>query len=181
MQTSLPDQKSIKFISPTKGELDFDQVIYDIADYILAEPKGKYQVVVGTDSPGKLIADFITAIVVRRIGKGGRYFWHRSPTRTFHAFLDRQRIYQEVTCSLDIAQTLSDGLKQDLKRKVNLSEDLSFGYHFSIAFEVHIDVGENGGTRDMIREVMGMVRGYGFEAKTKPESYGASVVADRHT
>lgn len=36
-------------------------------------------------------------------------------------------------------------------------------------------------TREMIREVVGMVSGNGFTAKTKPESYGAFVVADKHT
>ena len=48
-------------------------------------------------------------------------------------------------------------------------------------FEIHIDVGPLGPTRDMIKEVMGMVTGNGFTAKTKPESWGASHVADKHT
>jgi predicted RNase H-related nuclease YkuK (DUF458 family) len=33
----------------------------------------------------------------------------------------------------------------------------------------------------MIKEVVGMVTGNGFKARTKPESYGASNVADKHT
>jgi len=33
----------------------------------------------------------------------------------------------------------------------------------------------------MIKEVVGMVTGNGFTAKTKPDSYGASKVADKHT
>jgi len=33
----------------------------------------------------------------------------------------------------------------------------------------------------MIKEVVGMVRGSGYNAKTKPDAYGASAVADRHT
>jgi hypothetical protein len=48
-------------------------------------------------------------------------------------------------------------------------------------FEIHIDVGPLGPTRDMINEVAGMVRGNGFKAKTKPDSWGASSVADKHT
>jgi predicted RNase H-related nuclease YkuK (DUF458 family) len=32
----------------------------------------------------------------------------------------------------------------------------------------------------MIKEVVGMVNGSGFEAKTKPESWAASSVADKH-
>ena len=41
--------------------------------------------------------------------------------------------------------------------------------------------GEYGDTRDMIKEVVGMVTGNGYVAKTKPEAYGASYVADKHT
>jgi hypothetical protein len=33
----------------------------------------------------------------------------------------------------------------------------------------------------MIREVVGMVNGNGFTAKTKPDSWAASTVADKHT
>ena len=47
--------------------------------------------------------------------------------------------------------------------------------------EIHIDVGPLGPTREMIREVVGMVNGSGFTAKTKPESWGATSVADKHT
>jgi predicted RNase H-related nuclease YkuK (DUF458 family) len=47
--------------------------------------------------------------------------------------------------------------------------------------EVHIDVGAQGETRDLIKEVVGMVVGSGFQAKIKPDAYGASSVADKHT
>jgi hypothetical protein len=48
-------------------------------------------------------------------------------------------------------------------------------------FEIHIDVGPLGPTREMIKEVVGMVQGSGYTAKTKPDSWGASSVADKHT
>ena len=51
----------------------------------------------------------------------------------------------------------------------------------SYELEIHIDVGRSGETRDMIKEVVGMVTGNGYTAKTKPDSYGASKVADKHT
>lgn len=47
--------------------------------------------------------------------------------------------------------------------------------------EIHIDVGNVGKTREMIREVVGMVVGSGFTAKTKPDSWAASSVADKYT
>ncbi len=47
--------------------------------------------------------------------------------------------------------------------------------------QIHIDVGKNGPTKELIDTVVGMVKGYGFEAVIKPDSFGASTVADRHT
>ncbi|HAV21575.1 MAG TPA: hypothetical protein DCX02_06940, partial [Firmicutes bacterium] len=43
------------------------------------------------------------------------------------------------------------------------------------------DIGRNGGTKDLIREIVGMVTGTGFEAKIKPDAYGATKVADKHS
>ena len=44
--------------------------------------------------------------------------------------------------------------------------------------EIHTDIGQVGETREMIKEIVGMVRGNGFEVKIKPEAFGASSVAD---
>ena len=46
---------------------------------------------------------------------------------------------------------------------------------------IHIDVGVNGPTKDLIDGISGMVKGYGFVPVIKPYSYGAFVVADKHT
>ena len=45
----------------------------------------------------------------------------------------------------------------------------------------HLDVGDKGETREIIRELVGMVTGSGYAARTKPDSFGASKVADRHS
>jgi hypothetical protein len=42
-------------------------------------------------------------------------------------------------------------------------------------------VGKVGETKELIREIVGMVTGSGFEARIKPDSYGASKVADKYT
>lgn len=61
--------------------------------------------------------------------------------------------------------------------KAKLSEN---GYA-KLPVEIHLDVGENGDTKDIVREVVGMVTGSGYAAVTKPDAYGASKVADRHS
>lgn len=158
-----------QFNSPTQGKMELSRVIFEIVKYIDNEPKRNYKLVIGTDSNGDKLADFVSAIVVHRIGHGGRYFWKRWDKKLVHSL--RDKIYQEVTLSLDLAQEIIGKLREEL-RKNGLPQ---------YGLDIHIDVGENGDTKDMIKEVVGMVRGNGFEAKYKPESYGASIVADKHT
>lgn len=157
------------FRSPTKGRLELSKVTEEIADFISQDDHAKYRLLVGTDSNGDKNADFVTAVIVHRIGHGGRYFWKKTDGRkTYHTL--RDRIYQEVNLSLQVAQ---DMLKQ---LKLSLSKSDLPNYDF----QIHIDVGQNGPTREMIKEVVGMVRGNGFKARIKPESYAASHVADKY-
>ena len=73
---------------------------------------------------------------------------------------------QEVLISLDIAKEVLSELK-----KFPLPE---------FDFEIHADIGENGPTKAVIQEIVGMIRAHNFEVKTKPDSYAATNVADRH-
>ena len=156
---------SLIFNSPTKGELSFAGVISDILDYIKSDPTHKYSIIVGTDSYTGNSVDYVTAIVVHRQGKGGKYFWQRLHRPKEPSL--RHRIYQETVLSIETARRLMNKFKLSQLSKYNV--------------EVHIDVGEGGPTRDMISEVVGMVKGSGFAAKTKPEAFAATAVADRHT
>ena len=56
--------------------------------------------------------------------------------------------------------------------------DIGNNNHYQLRY-IHADVGENGATKDMIREVIGLIGGNGFEAKIKPEAFAATCVADR--
>jgi predicted RNase H-related nuclease YkuK (DUF458 family) len=47
--------------------------------------------------------------------------------------------------------------------------------------QIHVDIGTRGQTRELITEVAGMIRASGYELKIKPDSFGASKVADRYT
>jgi len=157
------------FHSPTKGRLQLAKVVKEISGFVNQDSQDKYQLIVGTDSNGDKQADFVTAIIVYRVGHGGRYFWKRTNGhKVYHTI--RDRIYKEVALSLEIAQDLLGQLKSLLAANQELNYD----------FQIHIDVGQNGPTRQMIKEVVGMVRGNGFKAKIKPSSYAASHVADRY-
>jgi len=159
------------FNSPTKGKVTTTQIIDEISDFINQEPDKFYRVVIGSDSQAKGLKktseiDFVTAIVVHRTGSGAIYFWRKH--RVIKKPILREKIYTETTMSLEFAHKFVPLLR----------EKISPGKY---DFEIHIDVGPLGPTRDMINEVVGMVKGSGFKAKTKPESWGASSVADKHT
>ena len=155
------------FNSPTKGKMDLEKVAQEIVTYIKEEPDAKYKLIIGSDSEGNDKIEIVTAIIINRKKKGARYFWKKiTQDKIFNL---RQKIYKEVEYSLLVSQELIKTLKKYLIR-----EDIKSN------LEIHIDVGENGPTKELIREVVGMVLGCGFRAKTKPQSFGASMVADRH-
>jgi predicted RNase H-related nuclease YkuK (DUF458 family) len=159
------------FTSPTKGDLTVEQSILDIADFINQEPEKFYRVVIGSDSQAKRVngreeIDFVTALIVHRTGSGARYFWRKEKVARKPVL--REKIYTETQMSLSAAREIVPLLRD----KISPSK---------YDFEIHIDVGPLGPTRDMIKEVVGMVQGNGFKAKTKPDSWGASSVADKHT
>ena len=143
-----------------------DEVIDAIAKFMRADDTRSYKVIIGSDSEktGPDEADFVTAIVCHRVGNGGIYCWRQ--TKRTNCKVLRNRIWQEVMMSIDIAKDMLERMKRE--------NPPAFG------FEVHIDVGEKGPTRELIQELVGVVRANDFEPRTKPESYAASKIADRH-
>ncbi|MBX4187102.1 MAG: ribonuclease H-like YkuK family protein [Candidatus Doudnabacteria bacterium] len=156
-----------QFNSPSYGDLNFDQVLDRLLSYVGNHQPVEYELIIGTDSmPGSNFeAEFVSAIVVHRKHSGGIYFWSKSHQTNLHSL--RDRIFQEALHSLKLAEQLIERLKQK-----NIAD---FG------LTIHVDVGPNGETKKMLQEIVGMIKGNGFSVKTKPESYGASSVADRHT
>jgi predicted RNase H-related nuclease YkuK (DUF458 family) len=163
--------KSKAFISPSQGKLSLHQVVDSIAGYLYDDPQSFYRLVIGSDSQerrinGEKIINYVSAVVVHRVGKGGRYFWQNGKKEKIRSL--RQKIYTETLLSLEVAEKIVPLIRKKLNGKRNWE------------LEIHIDVGQAGETRDMIKEVVGMVTGNGYTAKTKPDSYGACTIADKH-
>lgn len=78
----------------------------------------------------------------------------------------RQRIFYEASLSLNIATLFTERLAE-------------VGADFNL--EIHLDVGTNGATKSLVKEVVGMVNGSGYPCKIKPDAFGAATVADRYT
>lgn len=154
----------MKFISPTKGVMNLGAVMEDINGFVSFAPEAKYRLIVGTDSQVRNETIFVTAVIIHRVGKGARYYYVRRVQRAMESL--RQRIYYETSLSLEIAAKITGFLAAS---QVEMSP------------EIHLDIGDKGETRTMIKEIVGMVIGNGYATRIKPYFYGATSVADKHT
>jgi len=154
------------FFNPHDGEMTFDEVISTIVRQMKGQPKDRFEVLIGTDSsttPNHL--DLVSAIVLHNVGRGGRYFWTRRRERKSPSL--RQQIWREAWLSFELAQHVIERLASVSFLEFNL--------------EIHVDIGENGRTKELIDEVVGMILGNGLAVRIKPHAYAASAVADKHT
>ncbi|MFH1401683.1 MAG: ribonuclease H-like YkuK family protein [Parcubacteria group bacterium] len=170
------------FYNPTKGNLNVKQVLEELVSYILEKPENFYDIIVGCDSSSSETPDFPLVVVAWRVGEGGRFFIKKInyKERIFSHW--KQRILEEVLISCEFALYLRENLENEFLQVLekingqgkNVSPNWQFRY-------IHADIGERGQTRDMIKEIVGLIRGNGFEPKIKPESFVASTIADRYS
>jgi hypothetical protein len=153
--------------SPTFGKVDLERLKSIVSFFMSKDKKAKYEIIVGSDSQKikKDSYDFVSALIVHRIGFGGIYFWKRDIINKKITL--KERIYHEATMSLQTSENFINFFKVNGISKYDI--------------QIHVDIGHNGETREMITEVVGMIRASGYDVKIKPDSYGASKVADRHT
>ena len=128
------------FISPTLGEVENGQVVEEIAKFVKADPDAYYKVVIGTDSQAKIIdgvsqVDYVTAVIVHREGYGARYFWRKE--RVVQKPVLRDKIYRETLMSI----TTASEMVPELRLAISAAK---------YDFEIHVDVGTVGPTRELI-------------------------------
>lgn len=146
--------------------MTFDDVIETLVSEMANGSRDRYALLIGTDSStSDNHLDLVSAIVLHKIGLGGRYFWTR--TREKRAPSLRFQIWREAWLSFELAQDVMRALADRSLLQVNL--------------EIHVDIGENGRTKELIDEVVGMIIGNGMAVRIKPHAYAASAVADKHT
>ncbi|MEK7580764.1 MAG: ribonuclease H-like YkuK family protein [Patescibacteria group bacterium] len=154
-----------EFNSPSYGKMNWEEVLAKVVWFLGLDTSASYDVIIGTDSEAQNgQADFVSAIIVHKKGRGGVYFWGRQNVKNLYSL--KERIWHEATLSLTMAQNLVDDFA-----KIGL---------FDLNLEIHVDIGPNGKTRELIADIVGMIRASGFRVATKPTSWGASHVADRH-
>jgi hypothetical protein len=158
------------FFNPTRGNLKIEKVVDELVNYISEKPEKFYDIIVGCDSSSSEEPHFPLAVVILRVGEGGRFFLKRIAYKGRKFYSYKTRILEEVFLSCQLALYLREKFEGNLEKQENIR------YQFRY---IHADIGEGGKTKDMIKEVTGLIKGNGFEPKIKPESFVASSVADR--
>ena len=159
----------IEFLSQSYGRLTLSGVLAEIQSFIKKEPARSYKIIIGTDSHPAHPTILVSALTVWRVGNGAIHFWTRTEHKKPLVAL-RDRIWQEAIASITLAQEMRGKLRDALGDEF-----------FWDGNEIHVDIGENGPTRELIDSVVGMIKGYDFKPVIKPYAFGASIVADRHT
>lgn len=151
--------------SPTDGRVSWEQALTKMVNYMAYDTEADYEVLIGTDSEAQNgSVNFVSAVIVRRCGKGGIYFWSRGVRENIFSL--HQRMQMEALSSLAIAQRVTEEFVAIGLAGLNLG--------------IHLDIGPNGPTKDLISELEGMIKANGYRVATKPSAWAASHVADRH-
>lgn len=153
------------FENPKGNKIKLDELLYQIIEIISTHPQETFRIIIGTDSQKKSNGiNFISVIVLYRVGKGGTYFLYRE--RVNDEIDIKKKIYKETFMTLEIAQKVKEILKDKINSKI---------------LELHVDIGEQGQTREFIKDLLRIIEEKGFQPSIKPQSFAASKVADRHT
>jgi len=163
------------FYNPTRGNLLIEQAMEEMISYIQEKPDNFYDIIIGCDSSSGEEPNFPLVVAILRLGEGGRFFLKKItyPSDFNKRFIVwKGRILQEVLLSCELATFF----REEFNKKINSLPQNNFRYQIRY---IHADIGEKGQTKDMIKELTGLIRGNGFEPKIKPESCIASTLADR--
>ncbi|MGF7186047.1 hypothetical protein GGQ84_002140 [Desulfitispora alkaliphila] len=151
--------------SITYGEVSFKQVCNILEDIITGDKKAEHIICVGTDSQNMGdITKIVTVITLIRKTKGGIFFYESRKIKKITNL--RQKIFLETQSSIEMANKVMNFVKER---------------GIQAALEVHVDIGEKGETKDLIKEIVGWVIGMGFVCRLKPDSFASAVVADKIT
>ncbi len=150
--------------SITYGNVDFDKMFQIIKKFVGKSPEETYHIAVGTDSQNFDLTKVVLVVSIHRMGHGGIFFYDIKRVKKLNNI--HEKLFYETSMSLEIAMKLSKKFQNE---------------NFNYGIGIHVDAGEGGPTSSIIPEITRWVRSYGFDCKTKPDSYAASTIADRYS
>lgn len=156
--------------------LTFPEVFHRILNFIKDDPRSSYRIAIGTDSQVRNRTSFVTGILVHRVGKGALGFL-REVSFPRHIKSLREKISLETALTQEIAYMFTP-------RHIDMILDVitANGYQdIHLDLEIHLDIGPNGPTKELIKEMVSRVTGLGFDVKIKPYATAATSLANRYT
>lgn len=155
--------------------MSFEDVFLRIINFIKDDPSASYRIAIGTDSQIRNKSYFVTAILVHRVGKGAVGFIKEVViSRTIKSL--REKISLETALTQEIAYMFTPHHIEQIYEAI-----LSQGNHTHLDLEIHLDIGSNGLTKSLIKEMVTRVSGLGFDVKIKPYAPAASSLANKYT
>lgn len=161
------------FRRPSGEKVNEEKLISIITNYILEDPKASYEFTVGTDSQNFDRTKMVEVIALHRIGKGGIFFYNVEFINRIQSL--RQKITEETQRSLAIADGLVEALELSL---IDHNIDID---DLDVRFQIHCDIGQEGKTKTLIREITNWVTSLGYTCLIKPDSYTASGIANKYS
>ena len=137
------------WITGSKERVTKEQMLERIEQKL--EEGRRYELYVGTDSMVHAKSKVVTVVALVDVGHGGIFFSKTQFIDRFHTL--RAKIYKETEESLEMAGIIS---------KMLYDKDLDYEVH------IHSDIGENGPTKELIPEIVGWIKGLGYECSIKP-------------
>lgn len=156
---------------PDGSRCDIAGTAAALADRIGSDPSASYELTIGTDSQNFDDTKMVEAVVLRQVGAGGIFFYRVDRVRRI-GYL-REKIYEETQRSLELAGALMPAFHEAVDRAGLDWESLD------VRVAIHCDIGRNGATKAMLKEIAGWVQAQGYACVAKPGSYAASGVANR--
>ncbi|KEZ53988.1 ribonuclease H-like YkuK family protein [Metabacillus indicus] len=165
------------FYNVSEGNMSFEAMIHKIKSFLKKDPRSTYLLSIGTDSQvHQTETKFITAVHVHRLGKGAWGCLKNTviprPMTSLH-----EKISMETTLSQELAYAFTSVYLAELAEILIPYSDEGA----DLTFEIHLDIGRKGVTKDLIQEMTGRIQAMGLEAKIKPDSYTAFSYANRFT
>lgn len=161
------------FLRADKTEVTPAEMINIITDYILQDPKAAFEFTVGTDSQNFDKTKMVEVIAIHKLGKGGIFFHFTEYIERINVL--KVKIIEETQRSLANAEGLVDALELSLmEHDVDIND-------LDVRFQIHCDIGTQGKTSMLIKEITNWVTALGYACCIKPDSYTASGIANKYS
>ena len=156
------------FQSQTYGKLDIEKIPEKLNKFYVDHKKygTPIRITIGTDSQNHDTTKVVTVIAITCDGHGGIFFHHTEHLDRINSI--KQKLQEETGKSLETAMVILDIAEKQYPKMIE-----------NTSFAIHVDVGVNGRTKTLIKELVGWVQACGYDCKIKPDSYAASSIADR--